>query len=502
MNSTQAPGTTELGGPPPEEIQKELLRLVHSKAFRHSTALQRLLQYLVGRAIEDPFGDIKEYTIGTEVFERGAGYDPQTDTIVRVQIHRLRLKVKEYYESEGINDPIVVEIPKGHYIPTFESRSSALLKGSQASVATEAVAPPNREALNEADATPHREIEDGRKEAGAAPFFTRGVVLIPLILLIFASGMILGTRWEQSRALATSEALSDRAASASPGTSDAAASFWRSFLGSDTAPVLGYADAVYLVDGAQDLFRFRRGASDNQGTLVEPHLAQEFASSPSLVKQAGPLYYEDGNTGTGDLESVFVLTRLFTEMGVQMTVKRCRLMTIDDLKQHDVILLGSPEENDAVAQLPQVADFVWTRLSVPGPWKGEFVNNHPQPGERLTYQTERDPNTQEVTADYGLITVEPGAQPGRYIAILGGLDTSGVAGSAQFLTSPPHMAELETRLKSLSGWTGDGPPPSFQALLRVTVEKGHDVLGVQLITVHLTTPDKNGVATGANSGAK
>ena len=158
-----------------------------------------------------------------------------------------------------------------------------------------------------------------------------------------------------------------------------------------------------------------------------------------------------------------------------MTVKRCRLMTIDDLKQHDVILLGSPEESDVVAQLPQVADFVWNRLSVPGPWKGEFVNRHPQPGESLTYETERDPNTQEVKADYGLITVQPGAVPGRYIAILGGLDTSGVAGK--------------------------GAPPTFQALLRVDVEKGHDVLAVHLITVHVVSPDKNAAEAPASSGS-
>jgi hypothetical protein len=189
--------------------------------------------------------------------------------------------------------------------------------------------------------------------------------------------------------------------------SDAAQAFWRSFMGSDTEPVVGYADAVYLVDGAEDLFRFRRGASDNTGTAVEPHLAQQFASSPGLVAKAGPLYYEDGNTGTGDLQSVFVLTRLFTQMGMNMTVKRCRLITIDDLQQHVVILLGSPEENDAVEQLSQPSEFVWNRLNVPGPWKGEYVNVHPQAGEGTTFKTERDPNTQEIKTDYGLITAEP-----------------------------------------------------------------------------------------------
>jgi len=497
MNITQVPATSELGGPTPEDVQKELHRLIHSKAFRHSSALQRLLQYLVARAIEDPYGEIKEYTIGAEVFDRGPGYDPQVDTIVRVQIHRLRQKVKEYYESEGLNDPIFVEIPKGRYIPIFENRSAALLKKTETEAPADGATSPIPAAISETAAA-FQADEKSLNETRTTPYLKRAVYLALLVLLVFLSGIVLGTRWEQSKVLSSSSAVMGYAGLRAAKTGDAEVTFWRSFLGSDTAPVVGYADAVYLVDDADDLFRFRRGASDNTGTLVEPHLAQQFASSPGLVAKAGPLYYEDGNTGTGDLESVFVLTRLFTQMGVDMLVKRCRLITIDDLRQHDVILLGSPEENDAVAQLPQSADFVWSHLSVSGPWKGEFINLHPQPGESATYKTERDPNTQEVKTDYGLITVEPGAQPGRYLAILGALDTSGVAGTTQFMTSPSQMAELDARLKSLSSWTGNGPPPAFQALLRVDVEKGHDVLAVHLITVHLTTADKNAGGPTAN----
>jgi hypothetical protein len=100
-----------------------------------------------------------------------------------------------------------------------------------------------------------------------------------------------------------------------------------------------------------------------------------------------------------------------------------------------------------------------------------------------------------------LITVQPGAQPGRYLAILGGLDTSGVAGAAQFMTSPSQMSELQKRLESLGAWTGKGEPPSFQALLRVDVEKGHDVLAVHLITVHVVSADKNAAEPSASSGS-
>jgi hypothetical protein len=488
MNSAQVPGTAELGGPAPEDIQKQLNKIVHSKIFRHSSALQRLLQYLISRSIEDPFGDIKEYTIGTEVFDRGPDYDPQSDTIVRVQVHRLRLKVKEYYESEGVSDPIIVDIPKGRYIPAFELRPAGTVKNASGDAALQGTASHDPVAAIPATIV-GREGGAGERQG----FWSRAYVIVALACVVFVAGTLLGSRWEQSRV----------AAAASAKGADPAQNFWRTFLGNDTAPVVGYADAVYLVDGAEDLFRFRRGASDNTGTEVEPHLAQQFASSPGLVAKAGPLYYEDGNTGTGDLQSVFVLTRLFTQMGMNMTVKRCRLITIDDLQQHDVILLGSPEENDAVAQLSQPSEFAWNRLDVPGPWKGEYVNLHARPGEGLTFKTERDPNTQEIKTDFGLITVQPGATPNRYIAILGGLDTSGVAGTAQFMTSPSAMAELRTQLAALGALKADGPPPSFQALLRVDVERGNDVLDVHLITVHLAGADKgSGPAAPSNSASE
>jgi hypothetical protein len=67
--------------------------------------------------------EVKEYSLGVEVFGRGEAFDPRTDTIVRVQARRLRSKLKDYYEAEGQTDPIVIELPKGHYGVTFGSAS-------------------------------------------------------------------------------------------------------------------------------------------------------------------------------------------------------------------------------------------------------------------------------------------------------------------------------------------------------------------------------------------
>jgi hypothetical protein len=71
----------------------------------------------------DGNNEVKEYSLGVEVFGRGEAFDPRTDTIVRVQARRLRSKLKDYYDAEGQTDPIVIELPKGHYGVTFGSAS-------------------------------------------------------------------------------------------------------------------------------------------------------------------------------------------------------------------------------------------------------------------------------------------------------------------------------------------------------------------------------------------
>ena len=105
--------------PPSEDCLPQIQRILQSPSFRNALTLQQLLQYLATRALDANSEPIKEYTIGVEAFGRPQDFDPKTDTIVRVQVHRLKQKLREYYESEGRRDPIVVEIPKEQYVPSF-----------------------------------------------------------------------------------------------------------------------------------------------------------------------------------------------------------------------------------------------------------------------------------------------------------------------------------------------------------------------------------------------
>lgn len=98
-----------------EIVEGCLKKILSSTVFEHSPRQQRLLSYLVSHALAPEAQPLKGYTIGVEVFDRGAGFDPSMEPIVRVEAARLRNKLREYYVGEGWSDPVVIELPKGGY---------------------------------------------------------------------------------------------------------------------------------------------------------------------------------------------------------------------------------------------------------------------------------------------------------------------------------------------------------------------------------------------------
>src|SRR5713226_1246034 len=100
----------------------QIEKLLGSHALHGSESLCKLLRYLANHSLEHPAISPKEYQIATEVFGRQQDFDPQVDSMVRVQAGRLRSKLAEYYGSEGAEDSILVEMPKGNYVLTFHPR--------------------------------------------------------------------------------------------------------------------------------------------------------------------------------------------------------------------------------------------------------------------------------------------------------------------------------------------------------------------------------------------
>src|SRR4051794_16713398 len=105
------------------EIAEQLNRILSTPAFKSSMVLSRFLEFVVDKTFAGKEQEIKEYTIGVHVLSRNIDFNPQLDAIVRTHAGRLRRALKEYYHETGKNDLIIIEIPKGGYVPHFFSRN-------------------------------------------------------------------------------------------------------------------------------------------------------------------------------------------------------------------------------------------------------------------------------------------------------------------------------------------------------------------------------------------
>ena len=103
-------------------VRQALERIVSSSPFLNARRPSQFLRFVVESTLAGNESRIKEYLIGVEVFERPPDYDPKGDPIVRIEAGRLRKKLAQYYNGPGANDPVIIELPKGGYVPTFRPR--------------------------------------------------------------------------------------------------------------------------------------------------------------------------------------------------------------------------------------------------------------------------------------------------------------------------------------------------------------------------------------------
>ena len=103
----------------PRAIREELACVLDSPIFAQSERLARFLRFTVETTLAGGAATLKEYLIGTEVYDRRPPYHPSVDSIVRSEARRLRNKLRQYYESAGKDDPVFIYYRTGSYVPAF-----------------------------------------------------------------------------------------------------------------------------------------------------------------------------------------------------------------------------------------------------------------------------------------------------------------------------------------------------------------------------------------------
>jgi hypothetical protein len=397
-----------------EQLLGQIDRLVNSHALHGSESLCKLLRYLAKHALDHPGMPIKEFQIATEVFGRSADFDPQLDSMVRVQAGRLRSKLAEYYSSDGAEDPIVVELPKGTYVISFHHRNSS---------ASRAHSPV-------AEGTAREPAKEGSPER------RWGAELISLS--IFLAAAIAVIVW----LLATRNSAPGNPAAASDSVPAAFQVFWNGFVAGQEEPWVVFSNAAF-VGRPETGMRYRDPQRDTGAPILDHY------------------------TGVGEVLGVHELDRVFGLFHRRIRVKRGSLFSLDDAKNNNLIFIGSPSENLSLLEIPGTQEFIFDRLKS-GPRKGDqaIINVHPQAGERREfYATE---SGAPLTEDYAVLGLVRGINPGQSVLILAGTTTFGTQGAVEFVCRESSVEQLLLRL-SVSQ-TGELKP--FEAVIHVKVARG------------------------------
>jgi hypothetical protein len=402
----------------------QIEKLVASHTLHGSESLCKLLRYLANHSLDHPGTSPKEYQIATEVFGRQQDFDPHLDSMVRVQVGRLRAKLTEYYGYEGADDSILVEMPKGNYVLTFHQRSTGAGRDQAAST------------HDTSDALPDNG-QPSRKWFAAI-----------IVVSVFLAAIV---------AVATDRFLTRKTAEArlTGDSSDAPLAFhvfWKRFLTGPQEPWVIFSNAAFV---------------------GRPYIGMRYYNR---AKDSGAAI-SDHYTGVGEVLAVHALDNVFGKLHQQIRVKRGSLFSLDDAKNNDLIFIGSPSENLTLLELPNTQEFAFKQITS-GPRTGtmEIINFHPESGEPKEFLPSQPDET--LTQDYSVIALKRGLNPAHSVLILAGATTIGTQAAVEYVCQQNSLEELLLRLSV----SNSGELKPFEAVLRVKVARGVPV-GTELVAL-------------------
>ncbi|MBV8821109.1 MAG: hypothetical protein JO022_22320, partial [Acidobacteriaceae bacterium] len=358
---------------------------------------------------------------------------------VRVQTGRLRSKLAEYYAGPGADDALVIEIPKGSYAIAHHPRARVL----NHAIAPPAADPPPAAPLS-APALPVQTVQtvlESRSKRLLLPLTVLSTVLAIAVLLLVVTLIR-----EVSSPLAIA---STHAAKPDPALS----LFWSGFTDNQEYPWAVFSNAEF-VGRPETGIRYFDAATDSRSAILDHY------------------------SGVGEVIAVHELDGLFAGLGHGLLVKRARLLSLDDAKNHDLIFLGSPSENLPLREIPTAREFVFRRMDLPGHKNALTITNvHPRANEPKFFAGSQ---TIPLTEDYSVVALVPGMNPTRLVLLLAGISTLGTQAAVEYVCRPDSVHQL---LQQLPGFKESKPVP-FEALLKVEVKQGVPVFE-QLVALRL-----------------
>lgn len=412
------------------EKREELRRVLESKYFAGSPKKVRFLEFVAEQTFRGNRDRLNEYLIGAEVYSRGPEFDQQKDPIVRVQAHEIRRLLKKYYDAEGRNSLIRVDLPSGRYVPVFARNAS----------------PEIGHEVAEAPSLPEHPVPPTQVKQHLHLFLT---VTLAIACLVLASLLVVRARPRTGTPAQRTDAYVPPAN---------LAWFWHPFLPPAEAPLIVIPNhpllrAAHEGDSPQTIasgHEIPKSALPEFRDTIHFRELKRFIFVPSLTDF----------TAVGETLGVVRLCEMFFKAGDPCRVQPSRLVNFEEIKNGNAILLGGSQSWSGRVFLDEEGFHLQS---------GVILNRKPQSGEKSSYRPEFDPITNQLTRDYALVLMLPNEKPDRRVLLIYGIYTQGSQAAIEFLTNPQRMAELRQALIAASP-DHKTMPPYFQALLTTTVE--------------------------------
>lgn len=430
----------------PETILELVERMLASRHFRQTRTLDKFFRHTVTQTLAGEESQLKESLIGREVFHRGENFNPALDAVVRVQAGVLRKKLASYYADEGQAEEIIIELPKGCYVPTFRQRSEVVASeacslplGSSFDHAEPALPETLKPVLAE-QAKKSRWWQAARGQIAAA--FAFGVILTVASMHWFNLGR--ANQWPPAPA--------GVAAQAQP-------LLWEKFFEPGATTLLAY--------GTPQFFQFKglylRDVLVNSPQEVEQSAGLRLASVRKVLNASlDPI---EIYTGVGEAHGLHTLSRFFWQNGNEIQIARSRLVGWQEVKNANLIFLSSMRFHTLAEQLDYPNDFVIKTSGV----SGAIMNLHPAAGEQAEYGVQGGES-------YAVLTLWPGKAENRRILQLSGNTTWGTLAAAEYATDKESLRQLHEQLEECRQQRGlERHPPYFQVLVRAEVKDAQPI---------------------------
>jgi hypothetical protein len=408
----------------PKACWQLLERVAASSHLNRAPRLRDFLFYVGNKSLKEGITDVREQEIGAAVFGRQRHYDTSQDNIVRVNATELRKRINAYFISDGVNEPLSFQIPRGGYKPVFRRQNLAPKLPKVEEI------PPNSTAVT-------------------AP--SKALVQLPFLLAVALSAVLASVclfLWNQNRSLRMD---------LHPWQNHAAlAAFWSGLLNPHQETDIVMADASFTL--VQDITSEFLGGKyyDLHDYLNNSYLRQIESLDISADRRADLKMIASRLSGSmGDFGVVQRIQSL-DPSSTNLLVKFAREYNADSIKRNNTILIGGRKANPWSDLFSDQMNFVVDYK----PKLGQaFVSNaKPKPGELSEYVVPIDPDSSD---GYTVVAYLPNPSHTANSLIIEGTNSQATYAAGEFISSEETMESLRNRFPGKQF-------PYFEVLLKTT----------------------------------